>query len=155
MLLALENYWSNDPQRLEDRFRIVLCWLKDDNGRDAETVARAFTGIDGIELVRSEREVAARGAAGDWLPAMQQSALAVLEEWHADLAIVGLVKESGKSLSLWFVPRSGEGTLDLGDQTYRLEDVTLGVNFHDDLRAQLAATALAAVAPLANTEVRG
>ena len=49
-----------------------------------------------------------------------------MEKWHADLAIVGLVKTSGESLSLWFVPRSGEGTLDRGDRPYRLEDVTLG-----------------------------
>ena len=150
-----KNSWSDDPQRSEDRFRIVLCWLKDDSGQDGEAAARAFTSVDGIELVRSGRGVAALGAGDDWLPAMQQSALAVMEEWHADLAIVGRVKESGKSLSLWFVPRSGEGTLDHGDQTYRLEDVTLGADFHDDLRAELTATALAAVAPLANTEVRG
>ena len=150
-----KNYRSDGPQRSEDRFRIVLCWLKDDSGKDGETVARAFTGVFGIELVRSGRGVAALGAGDDWLPAMQQSALAVMEKWHADLAIVGLVKKSGESLSLWFVPRSGEGTLDRGDRPYRLEDVTLGADFHDDLRSQLTATALVAVAPLANTEVRG
>ena len=153
--LALENYWSDDPQPFHGSFRIVLCWLEDDSGKDGKTVARAFTGVHGIELVRSERLVAAPGAAGDWLPAMQQSALAVMEARHADLAIVGLVKQSGESLSLWFVPRSGGGTLDRGDQTYRLEDVTLGPDFHDDLRTQLTATALAAVAPLANSEARG
>ena len=129
--LALKNYCKNyrsdGPQRSEDRFRIVLCWLKDDSGKDGETVARAFTGVYGIELVRSGRGVAALGAGDDWLPAMQQSALAVMEKWHADLAIVGLVKKSGESLSLWFVPRSGEGTLDRGDRPYRLEDVTLGL----------------------------
>ena len=88
--LALKNYRSDGPQRSEDRFRIVLCWLKDDSGKDGETVASAFTGVKGIELVRSGRGVAAPGAGDDWLPAMQQSALAVMEEWHADLAIVGL-----------------------------------------------------------------
>ena len=51
-------------------------------------------------------------------------------------------------------PRTN-ASLDRGDQTYRLEDVTLGSDFHDDLRTQLTATALAAVAPLANSEVRG
>ena len=96
MRLALKNfknYRSDDPQRSEDSFRIVLCWLKDDSGEDGETVARAFTGVHGIELVRSGRGVAALGAGDDWLPAMQQSALAVMEKWHADLAIVGLVKD--------------------------------------------------------------
>ena len=156
--LALKNFknsWSDDPQRPEDSFRIVLCWLKDDSGKDGEIVARAFTGVYGIELVRSGRGVAALGAGDDWLPAMQQSALAVMEEWHADLAIVGRVKKSGESLSLWFVPHSGEGTLDRGDRPYTLEDVTLGADFHDDLHSQLTATALVEVAPLANTEVRG
>ena len=154
-LLAVQNSWSGYPQRSEDRFRIVLCWLKDDSGSDREAVSRAFTGVGGIELVHSEELVAAPGAADDWLPPMQREALAAMEVSHADLAIVGLVKKSGESLSLWFVPRSGEGTLDHGDLTYRLEDVTLGPDFQDDLRAQLTATALAAVAPLANTEVRG
>ena len=154
-LKNIKNSWSDDPQRSEDSFRIVLCWLKDDSGENGEAVARAFTGVDGIELVRSGRSVTALDAGGNWRSAMQRSALAVMEKWHADLAIVGLVKKSGESLSLWFVPRSGEGTLDRGDQTYRLEDVTLGADFHDDLRSQLTATALVAVAPLANTEVRG
>ena len=86
---------------------------------------------------------------------MRQGALEVLEDWGADLAIVGLVKKSGESLSLWFVPRSGDGTLDRPEPTFRLEDVTLGRDFHDDLRVQISAIALAAVAPLADTEVRG
>ena len=79
--LALKNFKNNrsdNPQRSEDRFRIVLCWLKDDSGKDGETVASAFTGVYGIELVRSGRGVAALGAGDDWLPAMQQSALAVM-----------------------------------------------------------------------------
>ena len=155
LLLALKNYWSDQPQRSEDSFRIVLCWLKDDSGENGEAVARAFTGVDGIELVRSGRSVTALDAGDNWRSAMHRSALAVMEKWHADLAIVGLVKKSGESLSLWFVPCSGEGTLNRGDLTYRLEDVTLGADFHDDLHSQLTATALVAVAPLANTEVRG
>ena len=70
--LALENYRSDDPQPPEDGFRIVLCWLEDDSGKDGETVARVFTGVHGIELVRSERLVAAPGAAGDWLPRLMR-----------------------------------------------------------------------------------
>ena len=62
----------------------------------------------------------------------------------------------GESLGLWFVRRSGGGTLNRGDrEPYRLEDATLGSDFHDELRSQLTATALVAVAPLADTEVRG
>ena len=153
--LALANLLSSSPHPSVNRFRIVLCWLKDDNGADGETVARALTAVRGVELVRSARLVAARGAADDWVPAMQQSAFRVLEEWQADLAIVGLVKKSGESLGLWFVPRSGDSTLDRPDPTFRLEHVTLGADFHDELHAQLTALALAPVAPLAITEVRG
>ena len=85
----------------------------------------------------------------------------VLEDCNGELAVVGLVKDSGKVLSLYFVPRSGagthrrEGTLRRAELPYRLEDVTLGEDFHDDLRAQLTAMALEAVAPLADTETRG
>ena len=86
---------------------------------------------------------------------MQKGARAVLEDWHADLAIVGRVKRPGEALSLWFVPRMGEGTLRRGDAPYKLEDVTLGRDFHGDLRAQIAAAAFTSVAPLADTEVRG
>ena len=92
--LAFENFWSDDgSQPSEDHFRIVLCWLKDDSGEAGEAVASAFRSVGGVELVRSAQGVAARGAKKDWVPAMQQSALAVMEERHADLAIVGQVKE--------------------------------------------------------------
>ena len=154
--LALKNLLRDNPPRPENSFRIVLCWLENDlSGDDTKTVERAFTSIEGIMLVRSARLVAASGARDEWRPAMQKSALPVLRDWNGDLAILGLVKKSGQALSLWFVPRSGEGTLGRGDQAYQLEDVTLGVDFHDDLHAQLTAVALTAVAPLTDTEVRG
>ena len=86
---------------------------------------------------------------------MQENAQAVLEDWNADLAVVGLVKKSKDVLSLWFVPRLGDGTLRRGDQPYELDKATLGSDFHDDLRTQLTVLALAAVAPLAETETRG
>ena len=107
--------------------------------------------VRGIKLVRSARIVVASGASDDWREGMKASARSVLEVWNADLAIVGLVKKSGEVLSLWFVPRSGDGTLGRGDQPYKLEDVTLGPDFHDDLRAQLTAAALTTVAPLAGS----
>ena len=154
--LAFENSWRDQSQRPEDGFRIVLCWLEDDDsGDDTATVAQAFQNVHGVRLVRSARIVTASGAGDDWHPAMENSARAVLEDWNADLAIVGLVKRSREALSLWFVPRLGENTLDRGDWPYKLENVTLGDDFHDDLRAQVTAMALVAVAPLADTEVRG
>ena len=115
----------------------------------------AFTGIEGIELVRSARVVSAPGAADDWRPAMRKDTLAVLKKWNADLTVVGSVKDPGKALSLWFVPRAGDGTLRRGDQPYELVNVSLQDDFHDDLRAQLTAEALRVAAPLAGTEMRG
>ena len=154
--LAITNLLRTKSQRSEDRFRFVLCWLENDrSGADTSIVAQAFSSVPGIALVRSARIVKASGAADDWRPAMQRNARAVLEDWNADLAIIGLVKKSGEALSVWFVPRSGDGTLGRGDQPYELDKATLGPDFHDDLRTQLAAWALAAVAPLADSEVRG
>ena len=96
------------------------------------------------------------GAAADvWRPAMRKGALAVLKTWNADLAVVGSVKDAGKALSLWFVPREGDGTLRRGDQPYEFVNVRLQDDFHDDLRAQLTAEALRVAAPLVGTEMRG
>ena len=154
--VALKNLRWNKPQPSKDSFRIVLCWLEEDSrGDDTENVARAFTSIEGVTLVRSARIVKASGAADDWHETMQENAQAVLEDWNADLAVVGLVKKSKDVLSLWFVPRLGDGTLRRGDQPYELDKATLGSDFHDDLRTQLTVLALAAVAPLAETETRG
>ena len=154
--LAIANALEGRSPLPEERFRLALCWLENDSGgRDTGTVAEAFTGIEGIELVRSARVVSAPGAADDWLPAMRKGALAVLKKWNADLAVVGSVKDPGKALSLWFVPREGDGTLRRGDLPYKLVNVTLQCDFHDDFRAQLTAEALRVAASLAGTEIRG
>ena len=156
--LAVENVWRGNPQRSEEGFRIVLCWLENDaEGDNTLEVASAFQNPDlgGIKLVRSARIVVGSGAWDEWSEDMQQSVRAVLEDWDADLAIVGRVRRSGELLSLWVVPHSDEGTLGRGNRPYELDNVTLGEDFHADLRIQLAAVALAAVAPLADTEIRG
>ena len=153
--LALRNLYRGKRDQSDDRFRFVLCWLDNDRrGKNTDVVAQAFTSIPGVTLVRSARVVKASGAADEWRTTMQSSAHAVLERWHGDLALVGLVKKPGEALSLWFIPRVGDGTLERGDRPYTLENVTLGEDFHDDLHAQLTALALAAVAPLSQTELR-
>ena len=153
--LAISNVFKTRSPLPEQRFRLALCWLeKDGAGRDTGTVAEAFTGTEGIELVRSARVVSAPGAADDWRPAIRKGALAVLQKWNADVAVVGSVKDPGKALNLWFVPREGDGTLRRGDLPYELVHVTLQDDFHDDLRAQLTAEALRVAAPLAATEMR-
>ena len=155
-LFAITTGFRTEPPSPEDRFRFVLCWLEDDTtGRDTKTVGQAFTGVEGVELVRSPHIVKASGAADEWLPTMRKGARTVLDEWNADLAVVGSVKESGKALNLWFVPREGDGTLRRADRPYELKNVTLQEEFHADLQVQLAAVALEAVAPLADTEARG
>ena len=91
--LAIANVFEASAPLPEQRFRLVLCWLENDGaGRDTSAVAEAFTGIEGIELVRSTRVVSASGAADDWRPAMRRGSLAVLKSWNADLAIVGSVR---------------------------------------------------------------
>ena len=154
--LALGNLVPNRTPPPEDQFRVTLCWLQNDpKGDSTAHVAEAFTSITGVALFRSARIVAKLGARSEWLVAMQKEARAVLEEWDADLAIVGLVKKRGSAVNLWIVPGSGEGTLSRGDQPYVLEDATLGPDFHRDFRAELSAVALVAVAPLATSEARG
>jgi hypothetical protein len=97
--LWLENVRRGESRPVEDRFRVVLCWLENDpDGKSTSNVAQAFASVEGVELVRSPSIVAASGAADDWREAMRQEARSVLEESDADLAIVGLVKEPGQAL---------------------------------------------------------
>ena len=63
------------PQPVEDCFRVVLCWLEnDDNGNNARYVEQAFRGVEGegVTLVRSARIVGASGAADAWREAMRR-----------------------------------------------------------------------------------
>ena len=153
VLLSIENLRGSPPPRPEHRFRVVLCWLDNDtSGDDTQIVEQAFQSVSGIELVRSALSVRASGAADDWRPAMQDAAAEVLAEWDADLAIVGLVKQTRQVLSLWFISRTGEGTLGRGDRPYKLEDVTLGEDFHEDLDDQLEGVLLAAMSITEDTD---
>ena len=156
--LVLKNLYQGKRERSNDRFRIVLCWLEDDHsGADTYTVERAFRNVSGVTLIRSASVVKATGAADAWRLEMRKKAHAVLAHWNADLVVTGFVNKSESALSLWLVPHEGDGTLNRGERwPYALEKtVILGQDFHDDLQAQLTAVALAAVAPLADNEIRG
>ena len=60
-----------EPARLEESFRLVLCWLEGDRtGEDTRTVEQVFVGIAGVELVRSNREIKASRARDQWRPDM-------------------------------------------------------------------------------------
>ena len=147
------------PQPLsEERFHVVLSWLEDDsNGESTKTVEGAFRDIAGIHLSCSARIVKASGARDEWEPAMRKRAHEILADRQAHLAIVGQAKMPKKVLSLWFVPREGDGTLSRGDRDsiYELENVTLGDDFHEEFHAQIVAMALSAVASLVSDKARG
>ena len=156
IMLYFKNVSENKLQRSKDSFRVVLCWLENDkDGHNTKVVASAFTTVRGFTLVRSASIVKAFGTADDWEKAIQKRVDAILEDWDADLALVGTVKKRGEVLSLWFVPSKGkgDGTLARGSEhPYVLENVTLDEAFHSDLSSQLAAMAFAAVAPLVDSE---
>ena len=152
------HYVQPQPPLSEERFHVVLSWLEGDgSGKGAKSVEGAFRDIAGVHLSRSAHIVKASGAKDNWVPAMRKRAREILVDWQADLAIVGEVKEPKKVLSLWFVPRVGDGTLSRGDRgsNYVLENVTLGDDFRKEFRAQIAAMALSAVAPLVSDEACG
>ena len=159
VVLALRNVREGKARPIEDRFRVVLCWLENDpNGDNVGYVERAFqhTKVEGFTLFRCARIVAASGAPDEWREAMQKRARSVLKNWHADLAVVGLVEKPAEVLSLWFVPRSGTGTLDSKNQEpYVLSKMRLGPDFNEDFCLQLTTAALVAVAPLGEIETRG
>ena len=154
--VCIESTWPDKSPSPGGGFLIVLSWFENDyHGQNGKLVERAFRGVDGITLRRSCAKVKASGAKNEWQPAMQEGARAVLDDWQGDLALVGEVTQSHETLGLWFVPRLGKGTLDRGDMPYTLRNASLGADFHEHLRAQITAVALAAVAPLADTEARG
>ena len=130
-------------------------WRTIPRGTTRDSLRRPSRASRALTLTRSARIVAGSGAADAWREAMRKDAHSVLVDWDADLAVVGLVKQHGEALSLWFVPRLGEGTLSRGDHTYELARATLGRDFHDDFRTELTAVALVAIAPLAETETGG
>ena len=66
---AIANAFKSRAPLPRQRFRLVLCWLENDGaGRDTSTVEEAFTGVEGIELVRS-----ARALSRPWPPSPRRS----------------------------------------------------------------------------------
>ena len=52
-VLMLEEVWEGQPQAVDGRFRIVLCWLDNDpRGHNTRYVAQAFTSVEGVTLAR-------------------------------------------------------------------------------------------------------
>ena len=87
---------------------------------------------------------------------MRKQARKIMDRWQSDIVIAGYVWEDKKWLNLWIIPREGDGTLhDRVDRSYEVIKTNLLPEFHEDLRTQLVVYALKAVAPLADTEVRG
>ena len=157
MRLALANIGRRITQRPREGFRVVVCWLEDD--RTAATPGTwplRSPAVPAIKLIRSARVVKAPPEGQNaWIPEMQRRTRKPLSAWNADLVVAGVVRKPGEVLSLWVVPRFGQGTLVRADKPYALEHMTLGRDFRDDFRQQLIATALTAVAPLATLGARG
>ena len=80
------------------------------------------------------------GAGPDWIEGMQERARSVMEDWNADLAVVGVIKQSETALSLWIVPRSNEGTLSRWDTPYGLAPRDPTAMRHDAGSPQAAGT---------------
>ena len=149
--LAINNIMKGNPSAYDDHFRFVLCWLADDHdGANTRIVEQAFTDIGGIDLVRSAVVVEGTGGRPRWRKEMRLRARDILEAWEADLAIVGFVNESREALSLWFVPRVGDGTLSQTEPLYELQNAILGSDFHNSLHSQIATQALVAALSEAN-----
>ena len=86
-------------------------------------------------------------------PAMRQQAREILDEWNADVAIVGSVRPTETALDLWFLPIvAGNDTLDQRPYVLNNYNATLPERFREDLRAQLVATALSAASSSYNEE---
>ena len=155
-LHRIGNIGRSKRHSSHDRFLFVLCWLDGDRyGHNTKIVAKAFREVPGVKLVRSARIVKAEGAGDDWRPAMREQANAILRNWRGDLAIVGAVERPGENLSLWFVPRRGDGTLGRIEQQFALSGAMLGEDFRETLHDQIVAVALSTVTPLASNEARG
>ena len=145
-ILAITNSTKRSPQPDTAQFRFVLTWLEaDPSGEHTRRVEWDFAQTAGIDLVRSARIVSASGARDSWEPTMRGDAREILDDFRADLAIVGRVN-SESSVNLWFVPAVGDDTLE-EREPYRLTNfATLPENFREDLREQLLGTALNALA---------
>ena len=165
VLLAAHNTLTRpELQATQGSFRFVLCWLDDDpTGTHGDSIEASFRDVGGVKLFRSAVQVSADGARDDWEEPMSTRARQILEDWDADLAIVGSANvptddaPRDVKFSLWFVPREGKGTLHYGNQRrYKLDDGILGVkDFHFDLREQLELFAWTAVAPAVNDHDQG
>ena len=157
--LAIKNVVTVESPRPDEKFRFVLSWLvNDSNGEKARIVGAAFREIPGIELRHSASMPRASGAADDWIPAMRKQARKIMDRWQADIVIAGefVTWEDEERLKLWIIPREGDGTLgDRANHPYEVINASLLPEFREDLRTQLVVYALKAVAPLADTEVRG
>ena len=156
--LYAENLARTKASPSGTKFRVVLCWSSDDpSGEATDIVAEAFTHLGGFELSRDPWPCVSEPEAGDeWRASTREAAQRALIDWNADLAVMGAGRQADQSMNVWFVRPGGHDTLGMGHQEpYRLVNVRLQQDFHDELRAQIAATALNAASPMATSEMRG
>ncbi len=150
-LLFVENLRDLHSLPVKSKIRFVLCWIEDDpDGREAKSLTRAFSGIEGVEIYQSATSIPVTGAGEDWHKFAKEKSHGILDKWNADVAIFGAVSISREALSLWMVPIKGQGTLRRGDSPYPLRYGALHDDFHEDVKLQIrrvAARAINANAP--------
>ena len=155
--LYLTNVATKMTVSSESKFRVVLCWSRNDpRGQVTEIIAEASTHLEGFEITRSARRCVSEPEAADkWRSSTREAAARAMQDWNAELAIMGAGQQSDQSMNVWFVRQDGDDTLGTGHQEpYKLINVRLQEDFHEEFRAQIAAAALTTAAPLVTTETR-
>ena len=90
-LLYLTNMATKKAAPSESKFRVVLCWSRNDPGGHAtEVIAEAFTHLEGFELTRDARRcVSEPEAADEWRSSTREAAARAMQDWNAEVAIMG------------------------------------------------------------------
>ena len=142
------EWWSEPaPGKL---FTILISNLGGDtDGQQTKLVRDVFLGQRGLDVRRTCHVVALDGSGGSITEEEAQATKqghALLDDWNADLLIWGEVRQENSELSLWFLSRERGSTL--GRPPYSVsENLTLPVDFREDLAAQLEAVAFAQIVP--------
>ena len=80
----------------------------DPRGQVTEIIAEAFTHLEGFEITRSARRCVSEPEAADkWRSSTREAAARAMQDWNAELAIMGAGQQSDQSMNVWFVRQDG------------------------------------------------
>lgn len=147
----------------QDRFRFVSSRLESDDNPEMrqDIFNRAFTNIRNVELVASKCIVKASAAGPIAIREQQKRAQRILKRLNADVLIFGMFHNgtADRYLSLAFAPLQEDGGgvrgSSPGSELYKLNALSLGKDFKEDISARLVARALTTAAPAADSRARG